>query len=78
MKERVIIQDAMDEGIELGFGQGIEQGIERGMKQGIEQGKSQMIEGMPRRGKTVDEIVDFCDYPRELVEKVRADMEVTV
>ncbi len=74
MKERVIIQDAMDEGIELGFGQG----IERGMKQGIEQGKSQMIEGMLRRGKTVDEIVDFCDYPRELVEKVRADMEVTV
>ncbi len=66
MKERVIIQDAMDEGIELGFGQG------------IEQGKSQMIEGMLRRGKTVDEIVDFCDYPRELVEKVRADMEVTV
>ena len=68
MKERVIIQDAMDEGIELGFGQGIEQGIE--------QGRSQMIEGMLRRGKTVDEIVDFCDYPRELVEKVRADMEV--
>ena len=66
MKERVIIQDAMDEGIELGFGQG------------IEQGKTQMIEGMLRRGKTVDEIVDFCDYPRELVEKVRADMEVMV
>ena len=35
---------------------------------------TQMIEGMLRRGKTVDEIVDVCDYPRELVEKVLADM----
>ncbi len=60
MKERVIIQDAMDEG----------------MAQGISYRDTQMIEGMLRRGKTVDEIVDFCDYPRELVEKVRADMAV--
>ena len=37
-----------------------------------------MIEGMLRRGKTVDEIVEFCDYPREMVEKIRADMAVTV
>ena len=62
MKERVIIQDAMDEG----------------MAQGISYRDTQMIEGMLRRGKTVDEIVDFCDYPRDLVEKIRADMAVMV
>ncbi len=67
MKEVVLIQDAMDEGFEIGFEIGITYYRD-----------TQMIEGMLRRGKTVDEIVEFCDFPRELVEKVRADMAVTV
>ena len=71
MKELVLIQDAMDEGFEIGFENGLEIGISYYRD-------TQMIEGMLRRGKTVDEIVEFCDFPRELVEKVRADMAVTV
>lgn len=58
MKEVVLIQDAIDEGIEIGMEQGIEQGIE------------QSIEKMLRRGRTVEEIVDFCGYPYEQVKKV--------
>ena len=70
MKLRAMIQDARDEGIELGIGQGIEQGISNR--------DTQMIEGMLRRGKTVDEIVDFCGYAREQVEKIRDEMVVMV
>ena len=51
---------------------------EEGREEGREEGISQMIENMLRRGKTVEEIVNFCDYPRELVEKVREKMEVSV
>ncbi len=58
MKEVVLIQDAIDEGIEIGIEQGIGQGIE------------QSIEKMLRRGRTVEEIVDFCGYPYEQVKKV--------
>ena len=48
---------------------------ELGRKEGIDFRDSQMIEGMLRRGKTVDEIVNFCDYPRELVEGIREKMD---
>ena len=54
MKEWTVIQDARDDGIEEGIGLGIEQGIEQ----------------MLRNGKSVEEIVDFCGYPYELVKKV--------
>ena len=62
MKEVVLIQDAIDEGIEIGIEQGIGQGIE------------QSIEKMLRRGRTVEEIVDFCGYPYEQVKKVADSM----
>ena len=29
---------------------------------------------MLRRGKTVEEIVDFCNYPYELVKKIEEDL----
>ncbi len=60
MKEWVIIQDAKEEGIE----EGIELGIENGIKD------------MLRRGKTVEEIVDFCNYPYELVKKIEEELSV--
>lgn len=68
MKEWVIIQDAKEEGIEIG----IERGIERGIEQGIKQGISDML----LRGKTVEEIVDFCNYPYELVKKTEEELKV--
>ena len=49
---------------------------EEGREEGREEGISQMIENMLRRGKTVEEIVDFCDYPRELVEGIREKMRM--
>ncbi|MCR5221856.1 MAG: hypothetical protein K6D90_03250 [Lachnospiraceae bacterium] len=54
--------------------EGIEEGIKEGIKQGIKQGISlrdkQKIEEMLRRGKTVQEIADFCNYPFEQVKAV--------
>ena len=61
MKEVVLIQDAMDEGIEIGMEQGIGQSIEK----------------MLSMGRTVEEIVDFCGYPYEQVKKVADSMQTT-
>ena len=48
---------------------------------GIEKGRSQrdkeIIEVMLRKGKTVDEIVDLCDYSEELVKSVQERILVT-
>ena len=62
MKEWVIIQDARDEG------------IEQGIEQGGDIRDAERIEDMLRRGKTVEEIVDFCNYPYELVKKIHDEM----
>ena len=62
MKEWVVIQDAREEGIE----EGIEQGISRR--------DHEKISDMLRRGKTVEEIVGFCDYPYELMKKIEEDL----
>ena len=70
MKEWVVIQDAREEGIEEGF----ELGIEKGIEQGISRRDQEKISDMLRRGKTVEEIVDFCDYPYDLVKKIEADL----
>ena len=70
MKEWVVIQDAREEGIE----EGIELGIEKGIEQGISRRDHEKISNMLRRGKTVEQIVDFCDYPYELVKKIEEDL----
>ena len=48
---------------------------------GIEEGKNrrdrEKIEAMLRKGKTVEEISDFCDYPIELVRDVEQEIIVT-
>ena len=54
MKERIVLQDARDEGK-------TEESFDR-------------IRNMLSRGKTVEEIVDFCGYPVELVKKVEESM----
>ena len=47
---------------------------------GIEEGKNrrdrEKIEAMLRKGKTVEEISDFCDYPIELVRDVEQEIIV--
>jgi predicted transposase/invertase (TIGR01784 family) len=54
---------------------------EMGIEEGIEQGKSQRdkekIEVMLKKGRSPEEIADFCDYPLELVQAVQESLLVT-
>ena len=45
--------------------------------EGREEGRRSVIEDMLRRGKTVEEIVEFCGYPVELVKEVEERMLTT-
>ena len=47
-------------------------------EEGREEGREDDIVGMLRRGKTVEEIVDFCGYPYDQVKKVENDLLATV
>ena len=58
MKERIIFQDLRDEGIEIGR----------------EDERVELITNMLRRGKTVEEIVDFCNYPYDEVKRVEESL----
>ena len=66
MKEKIVLQDAREEGIEEGIGQGIGQGIEQEI--------NNRISDMLSRGKTVEEIVEFCGYSIEQVKQVEESM----
>lgn len=44
----------------------------------LRKGREDDIVGMLRRGKTVEEIVDFCGYPYDQVKKVENDLLTTV
>lgn len=44
----------------------------------LRKGREDDIVGMLRRGKTVEEIVDFCGYPYDQVKKVENDLLATV
>ncbi len=50
------------------------EGVEEGIKQGISLRDTQKIEEMLRRGKTVEEIADFCNYPFEQVKAVEESL----
>ena len=43
-----------------------------------EEGREDDIVGMLRRGKTVEEIVDFCGYPYDQVKKVEEGLLATI
>ena len=46
-------------------------------EEGREEGRAEMIKDMLKRGKTVEEIVDFCGYPYEQVRKVSDSLNVS-
>ena len=54
---------------------GLEKGLKRGRRQGRRQGREdrdkEMISGMIRKGKSPQEISEFCGYPLSLVEEVQ-------
>ena len=51
---------------------------EEGIEEGIEQGIRMSIENMLRNGRTVDEIVEFSGFEKELVEQVEKEMQSAV
>jgi len=62
-------------GIEQGLQQGIEQGRQQGIKEGIEQGidheRHSQIKQMLMKGKTPEEIADFCSYSMDEILNVQ-------
>ena len=61
MKEWVVLMDAKDEGREEGRDKEIRE----------------RIQYMFRKGKTTEEIVDFCGYPYELVKSIEDELKVS-
>ena len=57
--------------------EGREEGRAEGREEGREEGRAEMIKDMLKRGKTVEEIVDFCGYPYEQVRKVSDSLNVS-
>ncbi len=53
----------------------LEQKIEQEISQGITARDNEKISGMLRRGKTPEEIADFCDYPLEQVLEVKEKLD---
>lgn len=49
--------------------------MKAGEKRGIDMRDTEKITDMLKRGKTVDEIVDFCNYPYEQVRDIASAME---
>ncbi len=47
-------------------------------EEGREIRDNERISNKLRRGKTVDEIVVFCGYPKEQVEKIEKEMTISV
>jgi predicted transposase/invertase (TIGR01784 family) len=52
-------------------------GMEKGIEQGMEKERTDKIAEMLNNGRTVEAIVDFCNYPLELVKKVQESMMVS-
>ncbi len=77
-RERELLETGKAEGIEEGRAEGIEEGRAAGIKEGRAEGgdlrDAQRIEDMLRRGKTAEEIIDFCGYPDELVKRIETEM----
>ncbi len=69
-RERELLEAGKAEGIE----EGRTAGIEEGRTEGGDLRDAQRIEDMLRRGKTAEEIIDFCGYPDELVKKIETEM----
>ena len=55
--------------------QGIEKGIKQGIKQGIEQGVFDIISRMLKKGKSVQEIVDFAGLEEAKVQEIADALE---
>ncbi len=65
------------EGREEGRAKGLEEGHTKGLAEGREIRDREKITDMLRRGKTVEEIVEFCNYPNEQVRRIADSVRVS-
>ncbi|WP_026662314.1 hypothetical protein [Butyrivibrio proteoclasticus] len=65
------LRELMAEDLKDAEKKGIGKGIEQGIEQGIDLRDREKITNMLNKGKTPNEIVEFCDYPMELVLEVQ-------
>ena len=64
------LEEGHTKGLEEGRTEGLEEGHTKGLAEGREIRDREKITDMLRRGKTVDEIVEFCGYPYEQVRQI--------
>ena len=65
------------EGLEEGRAEGREEGRKEGIALGMVKRDEEKITEMLRRGKTVEEIVEFCNYPNEQVRRIADSVRVS-
>ena len=70
-------EEGRAEGLEEGRAEGLEEGHTKGLAEGREIRGREKITDMLRRGKTVEEIVDFCGYPDEQVRRIADSVRVS-
>ena len=82
MRELAVLQDARDEGIEIGREEGREEGRAEGRKEGKAEGREEelnnRVQYMLEKGKTVEEIVEFGGYSEDIVRKIERKMKEDV
>lgn len=72
------IEQGIQEGIQQGIQEGIQQGIQKGIQQGIDRERHSQIEQMLKKGKTPEEIADFCSYTMDEIINVQNALLSTV
>ena len=79
--EAETMQMFKEEGREEGRAEGRVEGLEEGHTKGLAEGREirdrEKITDMLRRGKTVEEIVEFCNYPNEQVRRIADSVRVS-
>ena len=63
------------QGEQIGFERGERQGEQIGFERGERQRDREKITDMLRRGKTPEEIADFCAYPMDLINEIQKELQ---
>ena len=71
----VVIETLYDKAINEGKAIGLEQGLEQGIERGYNLRDRDKIREMLSNGKKPREIVEFCNYPAELVSEVQESLK---
>jgi predicted transposase YdaD len=58
--------------------EGRKEGIIKGRAEGMEEERNRSVKNMLAKGRSAEEIVDFCGYSIEFVRQVEKDMQAAV